>query len=172
MEQAMATKDHRDAAQRVKEWRKRNPEKRRAQEKRYRQRHPETGRKASRKYNKTHPEERFRHRMNYERKQEEKLVLIAKRPRPSVCDLCRNRGFRIVFDHCHKHGHFRGWLCHRCNTVLGLVGDDAELLRKMIKYLKENKMPTSIRDPNAPPDPAELNFDNPVPWPPGYAPPS
>lgn len=42
----------------------------------------------------------------------------------------------IAFDHCHTHGHFRGWLCDRCNTTLGAVQDKPDLLRKMADYLE------------------------------------
>ena len=42
---------------------------------------------------------------------------------------------RIVFDHCHQSNSFRGWICDRCNKVLGLVKDSVELLNKMGTYL-------------------------------------
>lgn len=70
--------------------------------------------------------------------------ILAGRSRPTVCDICsgnhkelKHNG--IVFDHCHQHGHFRGWLCDRCNKTLGAVQDDTTLLRKMIAYLERNK---------------------------------
>jgi hypothetical protein len=49
----------------------------------------------------------------------EKLTAIAGRPRPTECELCGERPRRIVFDHCHATGAFRGWLCDRCNLTLG-----------------------------------------------------
>ena len=70
----------------------------------------------------------------------------AGRPRPSICEICRERNrqrknhseeFRLLhFDHCHKTGKFRGWICNRCNNVLGWVNDDTALLKKMVKYLE------------------------------------
>jgi hypothetical protein len=63
----------------------------------------------------------------------------AGRPRPPVCELCAkpNRNNRpIYFDHCHASGSFRGWLCHRCNTILGQVDDNAVLLRRLADYLE------------------------------------
>jgi hypothetical protein len=41
----------------------------------------------------------------------------------------------MVWDHCHKTGVFRGWICHRCNKVLGLIKDAPELLLLMHSYL-------------------------------------
>lgn len=58
----------------------------------------------------------------------------AGRPRPELCEIC-NRKDTICFDHCHKLGHFRGWICKRCNIVLGKVEDDKELLQRLIDYL-------------------------------------
>lgn len=63
----------------------------------------------------------------------------AGRPRPPVCELCAkpNKGNKpIYWDHCHASGAFRGWLCHRCNTVLGQVSDSAVLLHRLADYLE------------------------------------
>jgi len=60
---------------------------------------------------------------------------IAGRPKPDRCEVCGNAG-RIAFDHCHQHGHFRGWLCSGCNCALGFVRDDISRLRKLIAYLQ------------------------------------
>lgn len=66
----------------------------------------------------------------------------AGRQRPDRCDICGKQA-RIVFDHCHQHGHFRGWICDRCNTVLGHVEDQTQLLLKMIAYLQRNHVNTT-----------------------------
>jgi len=62
---------------------------------------------------------------------------IAGRKRPENCELCGDTG-RMCFDHCHKTGKFRGWICIRCNFALGYVRDNEEILLKMIDYLKNN----------------------------------
>ena len=64
---------------------------------------------------------------------------IAGRPRPEQCEACgrtHKSGRALHFDHCHQRGHFRGWLCSGCNTALGHVNDDVQILRKLIAYLQ------------------------------------
>lgn len=38
-------------------------------------------------------------------------------------------------DHDHTTGYVRGLLCHNCNTALGLVGENIQLLLDLIDYL-------------------------------------
>jgi hypothetical protein len=62
----------------------------------------------------------------------------AGRARPDTCEICDEApkdGKRLAFDHCHAQGHFRGWLCLRCNLALGLAKDDPTLLKKLADYL-------------------------------------
>ncbi len=57
-----------------------------------------------------------------------------------VCKTCGkvNRdGRRLYIDHDHETGKVRGLLCHRCNSLLGYVKDDIDILQNMIAYLKE-----------------------------------
>ena len=70
-------------------------------------------------------------RTRYNKKQ----IEVTGRPKPELCELCNKPG-RICFDHDHVTGKFRGWICHRCNVVIGLAEDNIELLNKMINYLK------------------------------------
>jgi hypothetical protein len=140
--------------EKVKEWRKNNPEKVAEQAQRYRAKHPETNKKAKEKYREKNLElirEKDRLRQAIRRKndpdaqkirnehfkirREAKMWEIAGRPRADKCDIC-NKFEMTVFDHCHVRGHFRGWICDRCNKTLGLVYDDIELLKKLISYLE------------------------------------
>lgn len=58
---------------------------------------------------------------------------------PGFCELCGShkvpkKGWQL--DHDHPTGEFRGWLCMKCNTGLGIFGDNIEGLQKAIDYLK------------------------------------
>jgi|SRR5215471_2510212 len=142
----------------VKEWRARpeNKAKRAAEAKRYREKHPDTrqaiverhragnmdrirelDRAAQVRRRDKDPDGARRRARAYLQRREAEREALAGRSRPEVCDLCGQSG-PTVFDHCHHQGHFRGWLCHRCNRVLGSVGDSIELLRKMVAYLEAN----------------------------------
>lgn len=48
----------------------------------------------------------------------------------------RNTHKRAVLDHCHKTGKIRGILCHMCNSSIGLMREDKELVMKVYKYLE------------------------------------
>jgi len=41
----------------------------------------------------------------------------------------------LAVDHNHNTGEIRGLLCTRCNTAIGLLQDDIDLLAKAISYL-------------------------------------
>ena len=43
---------------------------------------------------------------------------------------------RAVLDHDHVTGKIRGIICSRCNLVMGLMGDDVDLLISAVVYLK------------------------------------
>jgi hypothetical protein len=141
----------------VKAWRAANPEKWAAQSKRYAVRHPDKVRANVDRYNVKHREKVLAANAEYQRKRrrndpvgnrerverfkarrEDALAEIAGRPRPKTCDVCNEFYLRIVFDHCHVGGHFRGWICDRCNRVLGLVEDSAAVLEGLAKYLRKS----------------------------------
>ncbi len=64
------------------------------------------------------------------------LEEISGRAKPLVCEICGGGG-KICFDHDHVTGKFRGWICHNCNTALGLARDRMEVLQKLIDYLNK-----------------------------------
>ena len=58
-----------------------------------------------------------------------------------TCPIC-NKTFivgitgRVVIDHDHETGNFRGYLCNTCNASLGGLGDNIKELKNAITYLK------------------------------------
>jgi hypothetical protein len=78
-------------------------------------------------------------KLDYIREQRRiKLEEKAGRPKPSACEIC-GRERKICFDHCHKTGNFRGWICDKCNLILGQVNDDRGWLIKLSDYLKQHE---------------------------------
>lgn len=65
-------------------------------------------------------------------------IEIEQTPAAEVCEVCGGSA-RIAYDHDHQTGKFRGWLCMKCNTALGLVNDDIIILEKLIDYLQKQK---------------------------------
>jgi len=45
---------------------------------------------------------------------------------------------RLAVDHCHNTGKVRKLLCIGCNTSLGLLKEDVDRVKKLIKYIEEN----------------------------------
>jgi hypothetical protein len=57
-----------------------------------------------------------------------------------ACAICNalppnNHKKRLSIDHCHTTGRVRGLLCDACNTALGLLKDNPDLMLKAISYL-------------------------------------
>jgi hypothetical protein len=110
-------------------WRRRNPIKRNIPSAEWRARNPE------------------KLRAQYDRRNERRRadrVAQAQRPRPDCCELCGSTE-KLHYDHCHVSERFRGWLCSRCNRVLGFAGDDVDLLMKMADYLRQHDAQPQIR---------------------------
>lgn len=42
----------------------------------------------------------------------------------------------VHLDHCHRTGRLRGWLCHGCNTGIGLLADDPARMRAAANYVE------------------------------------
>lgn len=64
-------------------------------------------------------------------------MLKAQGGKCAICWAPESAQFKGVFhvDHCHATGAVRGLLCRGCNHMLGVVGDDPEVLRRAIAYL-------------------------------------
>jgi hypothetical protein len=55
-------------------------------------------------------------------------------PRPLACECCVRTG-KLHLDHCPVTELIRGWICVRCNTGIGLLGDNLIGIRKALVYL-------------------------------------
>lgn len=123
----------------------------------YREANREKLRTYARAYHST-PEAKARKRrlVDANREKINRLCLAAKwrrrgvnisRPCPDACECCgklftterignKSRGLFPCCDHCHLTDRFRGWICNKCNTALGLVGDTVVGARNLVNYLE------------------------------------
>lgn len=53
------------------------------------------------------------------------------------CEICGAYSERLVIDHCHKTGRFRGFLCSTCNSGIGFLYDNPLYVASALKYLLE-----------------------------------
>ena len=75
-----------------------------------------------------------RKRENYDRLINEQSGLCA------ICGITTEENKKdFAVDHCHKTGIIRGALCNNCNTGIGLLKDDTEIMNKAIDYLGKYK---------------------------------
>lgn len=68
------------------------------------------------------------------RRQLQKAKLNAP-PQPSACECCSKK-VKLLVDHDHNTGEFRGWICRRCNLGLGQFEDDPKQIQNALKYLQ------------------------------------
>lgn len=52
------------------------------------------------------------------------------------CEVCGDT-HKLVYDHDHTTGAFRGVLCDRCNVALGSLRDDPVIIRRLAEYAEE-----------------------------------
>lgn len=58
-----------------------------------------------------------------------------------VCAICATEFTSIpCVDHDHETSAIRRLLCSGCNLILGLAGDDPEVLESAARYLRENRV--------------------------------
>jgi len=56
-----------------------------------------------------------------------------------LCHCCGRKIKSLHFDHDHKTGKYRGFLCHFCNTGIGKLGDDIEGVTRALRYLEKHE---------------------------------
>ena len=54
-----------------------------------------------------------------------------------VCDRTIIRQFKndVVLDHYHLNGEIRGWICRQCNSSIGMMDEDVNILKRAIKWI-------------------------------------
>ena len=67
--------------------------------------------------------------------------------KPKLCECCNKVPLKWCLDHDHASDKMRGWICDRCNTGLGKLGDSIEGVMNALRYLqkfneKSNEPPT------------------------------
>ena len=65
------------------------------------------------------------------------LILASQGGTCAICDGGTSKRHFAV-DHNHKNGNIRGLLCARCNTGLARFMDKIELLRRAVRYMKDD----------------------------------
>lgn len=63
------------------------------------------------------------------------------RPAPTHCEVCGDemQGRNVQWDHNHKTGKFRGWICGCCNRAIGQAKESAFRLRALAAYVERNE---------------------------------
>ncbi len=80
-----------------------------------------------------------------------KRELFAKRPRPEICECCgekpppRRQKTLIVCDHNQRTQKFRGWICQRCNVMLGMLNESVDTAKKLIAYIERTEAEARTR---------------------------
>ena len=54
------------------------------------------------------------------------------------CFCCNKYDENLILDHDHTTNQLRGWLCKKCNTSIGGLGDNIEGVLKAVQYLKQS----------------------------------
>lgn len=57
--------------------------------------------------------------------------------KPEVCECCGKVPEKWCLDHDHQTHEFRGWICDKCNTGIGKLGDNLDGLYNAVKYLQK-----------------------------------
>lgn len=59
--------------------------------------------------------------------------------KPERCECCNKIPDKWCLDHDHNTEEFRGWLCDKCNTGIGKLGDSVDGIIQALNYLLSRK---------------------------------
>jgi hypothetical protein len=117
----------------------------------YRAANPGKAAAAALKYRLAHPERTLARHRKYRLDHPEKILAAGRkwggmpeptRECPQVCEGCGGLpgSKALSLDHDHETGAFRGWLCTKCNTGLGMLGDSLDKVLRIVDYLRRNTL--------------------------------
>jgi len=67
-------------------------------------------------------------------------MLFAQEGECAVCNRHHTESKKPLYvDHCHTTGAVRGLLCHTCNSGIGMLNDDLDMLYSACEYLEQYK---------------------------------
>lgn len=106
--------------QKTNNWRLRNPERTKENQKNLKEKHPERYRKYQLKY-------------LYGLTQEQYFYIL--KSQNGKCAICNAKDHKLHVDHCHKTNTVRGLLCGHCNRMIGCAFESEDTLRKAADYV-------------------------------------
>lgn len=68
------------------------------------------------------------------KKRLDEQISLAGYPPPKHCECCGGVK-KLVWDHWHNSGKFRGWICIGCNVALGCIEDNPMIAIALARYL-------------------------------------
>lgn len=113
---------------------------------------PEAAREAARQRRKADPERSKRYDLAHHLRSSYGLTIeqfeMMVDQQDGRCFLCHGErtgpGDRLHVDHDHENGKTRALLCSKCNTALGLLGDDPNLIAMAAKYVTMGRWETPL----------------------------
>jgi hypothetical protein len=75
-------------------------------------------------------------------------LLVAQRGACAICGTTTAGGPGFHVDHCHTTGKIRGLLCGPCNTGIGQLKDDPDVIRAAAAYVERHRTNTYNRCPS------------------------
>lgn len=119
-------------------WRSRHPERSKETQRKHRANNRDTINARSRLHNavlkETNPEKLKASCLQSNRRKQE-IIGATGEKRSGPCPVCGREG-NLVYDHDHKTGIIRGWICSKCNLGIGHLGDNPAWLRSAAEYLE------------------------------------
>lgn len=129
------------------EWRNANPERQKELTKAWAETHKERMAEISRKHYQMNKEKeldlcRQRKLKSYGLTQQDyEMMADQQNNRCAICQtelVIHGKKKTAYVDHCHATGKVRGLLCMKCNSMLGMAGDNVETLKAAIDYLNRS----------------------------------